>query len=306
MTTAESSEESDEMQRCASCGIAAGDDIKLKKCTACHLVRYCGVKCQRDHRPQHKRECKKRAAELKDEILFKQPQGTHDGDCPICCLPLSIDLQKATTYTCCNKRICLGCERANKMREEERRLQYRCPFCREPVPSTVEENIKQLMTRTGANDPGAMCRVGMMRCQEGDYKSAFEYWTKAASLGGVEAHYQLSVTYRLGLFVAKDEKKEIQHLTVAAIAGHPLARHNLGTSEWRNGRKERAVKHWIIGAKLGYDPSMECVKKGHQDGFVSKEDFDAAHRGHEAAIAATKSPQREAAAGDLGWRCRAY
>jgi hypothetical protein len=38
--------------------------------------------------------CKKRAAELRDEILFKQPENTHLGDCPICFLPLSLDLEK--------------------------------------------------------------------------------------------------------------------------------------------------------------------------------------------------------------------
>eukprot|EP00984_Skeletonema_dohrnii_P017230 scaffold7802_cov115-Skeletonema_dohrnii-CCMP3373.AAC.1 len=77
-------EESDDtMMFCASCGIAEVDDIKLKKCTACYLVKYCSVKCQRNHRPQHKRACKKRAAELRDEILFKQPESRDLGDCPI-------------------------------------------------------------------------------------------------------------------------------------------------------------------------------------------------------------------------------
>ncbi len=59
--------ETDEMMRCASCGITdEGDGVELKKCTACKLVRYCGVECQRKHRPEHKRACKKRAAELRD------------------------------------------------------------------------------------------------------------------------------------------------------------------------------------------------------------------------------------------------
>eukprot|EP00985_Skeletonema_marinoi_P010065 scaffold4743_cov161-Skeletonema_marinoi.AAC.1 len=61
-------EESDDVTMfCASCGIAAVDAVKLKKCTACYLVRYCSVKCQKQHRPKHKKECKKRAAELRDE-----------------------------------------------------------------------------------------------------------------------------------------------------------------------------------------------------------------------------------------------
>ncbi len=37
-------------ERCASCGIAGGDDDKLKNCIACKVVKYCGVKGLRDHR----------------------------------------------------------------------------------------------------------------------------------------------------------------------------------------------------------------------------------------------------------------
>ena len=114
---------------CASCGTADGGGVKLKKCTACHLVRYCSVKCQKDHRPKHKRECKKRAAELHDEILFKQPENTHLGDCPICCLPLPLGAEKTNLNSCCSKRICKGCIFANKKREAEGRLQHKCPFC---------------------------------------------------------------------------------------------------------------------------------------------------------------------------------
>eukprot|EP00985_Skeletonema_marinoi_P026872 scaffold21234_cov73-Skeletonema_marinoi.AAC.1 len=65
------------MMCCASCGTAEVDDIKLKTCTACKSVRYCSIKCQKEHRSQHKRACKKRAAELHDEILFKQPENAH-------------------------------------------------------------------------------------------------------------------------------------------------------------------------------------------------------------------------------------
>ena len=53
---------------CASCGIAEIDDIKLKDCDDCDLVRYCSDACQRDHKTKHKEACKKRAAELDEKI----------------------------------------------------------------------------------------------------------------------------------------------------------------------------------------------------------------------------------------------
>jgi len=105
------------MMCCASCGTAGVDDIKLKDCSACKLVKYCGVKSQKDHRPQHKKECKKRAAELRDEMLFKQPESSYLGDCPICCLPLPLDPTKSILMACCCKLICDGCHVANQMRE---------------------------------------------------------------------------------------------------------------------------------------------------------------------------------------------
>ena len=77
--------------------------------------------------------------------------------------------------------------------------------------------------------------------------------------------------------------------------GHHVARFNLGVHEWRGRRKERSAKHFVIAAKLGYDNSLETVKKGFMAGVVSKDDYAAALRGHQAAVDATKSEQRDAA-----------
>ena len=288
--------EDDEVELCASCGTAGSDDIKLKKCTACYLVKYCSVKCQKDHRKQHKRECKKRASELRDKILFKQPESTHLGDCPICCLPLPIGPQKSILMSCCSKRICKGCDTANMKREVEGSLDETCIFCRKAPPETEEEINEQSMKRIHANDPVAMCQMGSKRYYEGDYNSAFEYWTKAAALGDAEAHHQLSVTYRNGLGVEKDEKKALYHTEQAAIAGHPQARHNLGVFEMKNGKMSTAVKHFIISAKLGCDNSLDGLKCLYKDRLIGKEDFTAALRGYQAAIEAMRSAQREEAA----------
>ena len=85
----------------------------------------------------------------------------------------------------------------------------------------------------------------------------------------------------------------------AAIGGDPYARHNIGCAEEGSGRHERAVKHWIIAAKLGHDNSLENVKRSFKRGLVSKDNFATALRAHQAAIDATKSPQRDAAAGNI-------
>ena len=289
---------------CASCGIAGVDDIKLKECNGCDLVKYCSDECQEDHRPKHKEECKKRAAELLDEFLFKQTESSCYGDCPICCLPIPIDPQKSVLSSCCSKTICNGCDYANKKREAEGRLEQKCLFCRRALAISDEEIIERWMKRIEANDPVAMRHIGIKIWEDGDYNSAFQYYTKAAALGDIIAHYQLSCLYRGGKGVEKDEKKSLYHAEQAALGGHPAARNNLGCAETQHGRYDKAAKHFIIAANLGYDDSLKSVRDLYKTGHVSKEDFATALRGHKAAIDATKSPQREEAAAILAERDR--
>ena len=60
----------DDIVLCANCDKGEESAGDLKACTACKMVKYCNRECQIAHRPQHKKACKKRAAELHDEALF--------------------------------------------------------------------------------------------------------------------------------------------------------------------------------------------------------------------------------------------
>ena len=164
------------------------------------------------------------------------------------------------------------------------------------MPKTQEEAEKQMMKRVAVNDPVAIRDMGIMHFEIEEYDAAFDYYRRAAELGDADAQYNLSIMYRKGLGVEKDEKKELYHLEVAAIAGHPDARHNLACYEWNNNKNvERAVKHLIIAANLGLDRSINVLKEFYKEEYVSKEDFASALRGHHAAVNSMKSPQREAA-----------
>ncbi len=276
---------------CANCGITGVDDIKLEDCTDCDLVKYCSDNCREEHREQHGEECKNHKAELHDRKLFTQPDELHLGECQICFLPLPIDLEKSLFYSCCSKHICRGCAYASHKSNGDRR----CLFCRELSSSDDEENKKKTMERVKANDPVAMNQMGTERYHEGDYDGAFEYLTKAAELGDASAHHNLGYMYWKGEGVEKDEEKEVYHYEKAAICGNPDARHNLGCYEERNGNTERAVKHYIIAAKLGYELSMKALWVASSAGAITKKDLEATLRTHKAAIDATKSSQRDAA-----------
>ena len=110
-------------------------------------------------------------------------------------------------------------------------------------------------------------------------------------MGDADAHYNLAVLYRKGGVM----ENVVYHCEKAAICGHVQARHNLGAIEEENGNFERAVKHYIIAAKLGYEDSMKMLWKLYSAGNITKEDLESTLRTHKAAIDATKSAQRDAA-----------
>ena len=277
---------------CASCGIAQVDDIKLEECDGCDLVKYCSEECRENHREQHEAECKKRKAELQEKELFEQPDGTHLGECPICFLPLSLRPKTSTFCSGCCKLVCKGCDYADFKSSGNNN----CAFCREPAVNSKEENYKRAMKRVKANDPAALTQMGAIRYQEWDYDKAFEYYTKAAELGDIDSHYRLGRMYWKGESVEKDEEKGIYHMEKAAIGGHPLARHNLACiEEEANGNIERAVKHYIIAANLGFEKSMKELWTFYSAGQITKEDLESTLRSHKAAIDATKSAQRDEA-----------
>ena len=273
---------------CANCGIAGVDDIKLKDCDGCDLVKYCTDKCREEHREQHEEECRKRKEKLHDRKLFRQPEETHLGECPICFLPLPRDRSKSMFRTCCSEVICIGCVVANLMSNKNDELKAkRCPFCREVADD--DENDKRAMKRVKANDPAALSYMAGKCYNEGDDEGMVEYFKKAADFGDLYAHYQLGC-----MCSERDIKKAVYHWETAAIGGHPLARYALACyEEEEHGNMERAVKHFIIAANLGDEDSMKVLWKHYSLGNITKENLDATLRTHQAAIDATKSAQRE-------------
>ena len=240
-------------------------------------------------------DIKSEADELHDRKLFTQPDETHLGDCPLCFLPMPLKSEKSMFKTCCSETICQGCLYAHYMSNiNDRAKALRCPFCR--VPTNDDENDKRMMKRIKAGDPAPLAELGVERYHGGDYDTAFEYLTKAAELGNLMAHHQLGMMYWKGSGdVEKDEEMAVYHWEKAAIGGHPTSRHNLSVYEKKNGNVERAVKHFIIAAKLGHEESMKALWRHYSDGNITKENLDATLRTHQAAINAMKSAQRDAA-----------
>ena len=132
----------------ANCGKGEEESTSLKSCVACKMVKYCSRDCQKAHRSQHKQERRKRAAELHDEALFKQPPLNEE--CPICFLSLP-SLETGKRYnSCCGKRICSGCVYAGAKMDGN--VDQLCPFCRAPAPSSDEEAVERAKKRVEVGD----------------------------------------------------------------------------------------------------------------------------------------------------------
>jgi len=294
---------------CANCGKGEEDGIidKLKSCNACKMVKYCSRDCQVAHRPQHKKECKKRAAELHEIELFKQPPP--EEDCPICFLMLpgmGEDRVMGRTYmSCCGKTICNGCiytvqsRAASAGRSEEDDI---CPFCRTPPPSSHDELIKRYNERADLNDKDAIYCLGCIydKGKYGlpqDHVKALELWHRAGKLGSAQAYHNIGIVYRNGRDgVEVDEKKALHYTELAATRGNVESRYNLGCFEGQARNLDNAVKHWMIAVHDGDHMALEGIKKLYRVGRATKDDYNEALRSYQSYQNQIKSDQRDEAA----------
>ena len=287
---------------CANCGKGSRADggdgtVKLEDCAACGLVKYCGVECQRAHRKQHKKACKQRAAELRDEKLYSQGLERPEGDfCTICTLLIPLPMEKhSATYVCCMKRICNGCILA-----AQKRGIFDCPFCRTPYPKSDADALAMVQARVLKKDPVAIDYLaqkyyhGDLGLKE-DTRKAFELWSEAADLGSVDALYHLGIVYQIGEGVEKDTAKAVEFYMKTAMQGHVDGRHKLGYIEGQKGNCDHAAKHLLISAKMGHTDSLEGIKNIFKAGRATKEQYAEALRGYHDALEETKSHDRDEA-----------
>ena len=277
---------------CANCGKDGGDTVKLKNCTACRLVKYCSVNCQKAHRKQHKNACKRRASEIKDEQLYGQGHERAEFDfCPICTLAIPIPMHKHSAfYGCCMKAVCNGCNIAVSD----------CPFCRTPRPDNDVDTLAMLQTRASKKDPAGIHFLGEQYYRGGmglqkNVRKAVELWTEAAELGSLEALYNLGIVYYNGEGVQEDKAKGAQFREKAAMRGHVQCRHDLGCDEGEKGNFGRAVRHFLISAKMGHTDSLETIKKFCMAGLATKEQYAEALKGYQDAVEEMKSHDRDEA-----------
>ena len=280
--------------------------------------------CQRNHWAKHKKRCKQRATELRDEALFKDPPSKED--CPICFLPMPMRLiccaslppatmsslpiydfaianeELANKYTeryypCCGKCMCLGCAFSFDQNGND----DNCPFCNSNRDEKTDvDQGEEVMKRVEVNDAGAICTLAV-HYQQGragfqqDQIKAFDLFNRAAELGSIRAHFSLAGVYHEG----GDLKKAKFHFEAAAMAGDEHARTILGSMEGRSGNMERATKHWKIAASAGCFRAMHCLITFFEKGVVSRESIDSTLNAYNNSCVEMRSEARDAYIRDI-------
>ena len=287
---------------CAACG-KEGEEDSMNICNKCKMVHYCNAVCKKKNKSKHKKKCDRRVAELYDEALFNEPPPRED--CPICFLPLPLGAGQTRFKSCCGKYICQGCAFAivdeDMKKKKEDRL---CPYCRMPRPSSNEEILNLLTNLIEKGNAMAYYQIagyyadgtnGMPK----DLEKANELWLKAGELGGSDAYSRLGYSYNDGMGVEIDKMKAKHYWELAAMNGNVHARYNLGVVEGNAGNHQRAMKHFMLAAKSGYNKSLDVVKKGFMYGDVTKDDYESTLRAYHNRQAEMKSEARDKAAAVL-------
>ena len=296
---------------CANCGKEGANNT----CNKCKLVKYCNAACKKRHRHKHRKACEehlkrvaklkeeenKRAVELHDIELFKQPPTIYD-DCPICFLRMP-NLTSGKRYkSCCGKVICSGCTHAPVYNDQGNAMDNEiCPFCRIPTPEKDEEIIQRLQKRMELKDAQAITLVGSYY-YEGmfglpqDYDRAMKLWKQAVELGNAAAYVSIGNWYYFGHGVDRDEKRAVHYFEKGAMGGCTGSRLALGYIEKNSGNMERAIKHFMISVAYGHNGSLKETKQLYSQGHATKDDYVKALRAYQKYLSEVKSTQRDEAA----------
>ena len=157
-----------------------------------------------------------------------------------------------------------------------------------------------IQARAEKKDPEAIYFLGLKYFfgevgLQKDMRRAVKLWTEAAELGSVEALFDLGNSYCNGDGVQQDDAKGAEFYKKAAMQGHVESRYNLGTLEGEKGNHDRAVRHWLISAKMGLNESVENIKRIFMGGQATKEQYAQALKGYQDAVEGMKSHDRDQA-----------
>jgi len=173
---------------------------------------------------------------------------------------LPVDATTFTRLTCCGKAMHKHCDErvvGSKMSLAQKR---RCPECRQKVPASDEDAVKQVRVWVDKGKPWAQAHLAnAYRFGKGvpqSYEEAIEYYNMAVKQGCPNAMYQLADMYRQGQGVAQSLEKAVELYALAANRGHASAQFNSGFAyakgEGVAQSYKKAAELWTLAANQGH------------------------------------------------------
>ena len=107
----------------------------------------------------------------------------------------------------------------------------------------------------------------------------------------LQAYGSIGYAYYNGDGVERNNKKANHYCELEAIGGDVAARHNLGTSEFRARNWDRALKHYMIAAGVGYNESVKGIQQLYMAGLATKADYTCALRAYQKCMEILRVPR---------------
>ena len=279
---------------CSNCETLQTETHKLIRCP-CHSVRYCNKDCQKKHRTQHKKECRRLLAEKKmkktKQITAKPPQEeeqeqgerkehnatettTNDqeeerDECPICLEMIPKIDAYFTRFVCCGNGLHDHCAEDLK----STKIGDNCPLCRAKAPTTKKETIKQLRPWVKKKIAWAQALIaGKYDRGEGvkqSYGTARKYYDLAAQQGNIGSMFNLGKLYHYGFGVEQSYDRAFEYYEQAADLGLADAQfltgimYIMGTGVERSPMKARELL--VKSAAQGDENAIKALKQLDQE-----------------------------------------
>jgi tetratricopeptide (TPR) repeat protein len=256
----------------------------------CKSTWYCNTTCQKKHWKEHRNECKRLIAEIKQKkkmrteamattqdqeevgerkededktTLPKKEKEEEDDECPICLDEVSL-LSSYKRFPCCGKVLHTHC--CTDLLSSK--MKWNCPLCRAKTPTSEEEHVKYL--RPWVKKKKAWAQNLMAHHYKNghgvkqSYEMARRLFEQAAQQGYASAIFSIGTMYDNGEGVEQSYEKAVEYYEQAADLGQAIAQFILG-GMYYNGYGvvrdiAKAKEWWTKAAAQGEKNAIKSLK----------------------------------------------
>ena len=127
-----------------------------------------------------------------------------------------------------------------------------------------------------------------------NYQKAFDMYYQSTKLGYASAAHSLGYSYMAGDIVRVDKKRARRLFSKAAKGGTLGSLHQLGVMKLKDGEMNLDfLAYFFTAAELGWKDSIDQIKRLHDCGLVSEEDYKLTLKSYLDAVKKEQSASRD-------------